>query len=157
MRFLLLNIFVICTIAFAAEEASIAHKKAAERLLTALQVKEQIENQANAELEMIKEDFEELYKIAEPLYREHFTYEKMKDLIIIRHVDLFTEEELNRISAFYETPAGKKFLNAMPILYSQIHEVYNIAREPVDLILMAEFAKMVAEQEGQEEESFLED
>lgn len=50
---------------------------------------------------------------------KYMSWDAMKDDITKLYVDNFTEEELKDITAFYQTPTGKKALAVMPELMSK--------------------------------------
>lgn len=53
---------------------------------------------------------------------EHFTYEALEPGFIRVYTDLFTEEELRALTAFYRTPAGQRFVELTPELAARTQE-----------------------------------
>jgi hypothetical protein len=103
-----------------ADEAS--HRKAAESLLSmmnmdavmgaaidqmlAMQIKQ---NPAIAPYEMEMKNF----------LKKYMSWAGLKDDMIKIYADEFTEAELGELSAFYQTPLGKKTLQKMPTLMAK--------------------------------------
>lgn len=48
--------------------------------------------------------------------KEQVTWDKMKELYFDIYRESFTQEELDGLIAFYESPAGKAFVNKMPVV-----------------------------------------
>ena len=49
-------------------------------------------------------------------FSEFLTWEKVRDRFIDIYIDVFTEDELNEIIGFYQSPVGQKMLRKMPEL-----------------------------------------
>ena len=54
---------------------------------------------------------------------KQYTWETMKADIVQAYSEVFTEQELNDITAFYKTPAGQKFIEKMPQLQAKTMEI----------------------------------
>jgi hypothetical protein len=53
------------------------------------------------------------------LIQSEMSWEKMKDDYISVYTSTFTEEELSELVKFYESPAGRKFSEKLPMLMQQ--------------------------------------
>lgn len=118
-----------------AEESS--HWKRAEQLLSMMDVQKNIEQS----FDMVKKmQVEQLAKLpsASPeeaakaqaffnqlmeMISQEMTWEKVKDDYIRIYAETFTEEELDEIIKFYQTPVGQKLIAKMPELSRRSIEV----------------------------------
>ena len=48
--------------------------------------------------------------------KEEMSWDKMKDDYIQLYISVYTEEEVNELIAFYESPIGRKTIEKMPLL-----------------------------------------
>ncbi len=55
--------------------------------------------------------------------QEHIGWDKMKPEYVRLYDEVYTDEEISGILAFYKSPAGQAFLTKMPQLMSKIMEV----------------------------------
>lgn len=53
------------------------------------------------------------------LMKKELAWDKMKTDLIDIYINVYTEEEINAIVAFYKTPVGRKMLEKMPELLQQ--------------------------------------
>ena len=113
--FLIINILLL-SISFAGEDS---HKKAAEKFLIEIGtdkiLQQTIENVLNLELQ--KQPALGPYReVMLKFFEKYMSFESLKDDLVAIYVEAFTEEELNDIIAFYETPTGRKTLEKLPEL-----------------------------------------
>lgn len=50
------------------------------------------------------------------LVKDRMSWEKLRPAFVQLYVDTYTDEELDGIVAFYKSPAGKAFVEKMPVL-----------------------------------------
>ena|ERR1700676_488942 len=55
--------------------------------------------------------------------KAHISWEKMRPQYVKLYAETFTDEEVNGMLAFYESPAGRAMLEKMPALVTKIMEV----------------------------------
>ncbi len=128
-----LTIFAICVALFVSINVSFAdetsHKKAVERLLTITKVDKQIEPMFHQMKNMVFNQYKNIdltpdkKSILEKhtnrmfdLFSEEMSWDKMKNDYINLYVSAYTEQEINGLIQFYETPLGQKFIEKMPQL-----------------------------------------
>jgi len=96
-----------------------SHKKTAEKLLTQIGtdriLAQSIENTLNAQIQQ-QPSLAPYKEVMLNFFEKHMGFESLKDDLIAIYVEAFTEEELNDIMAFYETPTGRKTLEKLPEL-----------------------------------------
>jgi len=66
---------------------------------------------------------DELRQVLRDFMDEHFRYEDMEPDFIRVYADLFTEEEIRGLTAFYRSPAGARFVELTPELTSQVQQI----------------------------------
>lgn len=81
-----------------------------------------IEN-LSGQLDISKEDEKEIRKIYREWWLEDVDRESMDEALAVAYAEELTTEELEKVIAFYETPAGKSLLEAMPDLMAKSTEV----------------------------------
>ena len=72
-----------------------------------------------ASLDLTPEGQEVMQEVKEELmtwFSGFFVWEQIRDLYIDIYIEVFTEEEINELVAFYQTPLGQKLLAKMPVL-----------------------------------------
>ncbi len=106
-----------------------SHIEAAKRLLEVSRSSETVD-QVYAQLEPImqsvgnelgitddeRELFDEFIAEYSEIMRTEFSWARLEPYMIEVYTDVYTEEEINEITAFYESPTGQKFLDKMPQL-----------------------------------------
>lgn len=110
-----------------ADEAE--HAKLAEQALAAMDVQKTIEQSFEAakrmqmaqlnNMNLSSADAEKTKKMQTEimsLVKEEFSWDKVKDSYIKLYADVFTEDELKGLIEFYNSPAGRKFIEKMPEL-----------------------------------------
>jgi hypothetical protein len=123
--------FAATAFAAPADEAATqaSKRQAVLRLLEATDAK-QITNQMIAPVQAIvdqqfneqdfppesKETVQKLKGELKAWVAQQMSWDNVKDIYIDVYAEVFTEQELNEITAFYQTPLGKKMLQKMPAL-----------------------------------------
>jgi hypothetical protein len=79
---------------------------------------------------------------------EHFTYEVLEPGFVRVYTELFTEEEIRALTAFYRTPAGQRFVELTPELTARTQEVTNEIMQEAMPELMQAIMEMAEEEEG---------
>jgi uncharacterized protein len=65
---------------------------------------------------------DELRQVVREVMDEHFRYEDMEGEFIRLYAELFTEEEIRALTAFYRTPAGARMVELTPELTAGIQK-----------------------------------
>ena len=78
--------------------------------------------------------------------REEMSWAKMKPLMVRIYADSFTQEELDGLIAFYESPAGKAFTRKMPVV---MEKSMQLMQERVGPLMERMEAKMREAMAGQ--------
>ena len=122
---LLIALFTLCFTAINAQEKS-SHYKAAEQMLLNMRADKvaddvmnnmfQMQAKANPMLEKNKENITGFLK-------KYMSWEAMREDMINVYMSEFSESELNDISAFYLTPAGKKMAEKQPNIMKKMMQV----------------------------------
>ena len=74
----------------------------------------------NAEKKKMAESFLNKYK---NIVKEEFSWKKMMPDYIRIYRETFTEEELQSLIAFYESPTGKMFIRKMPLIMDKTSDI----------------------------------
>lgn len=117
---MLLNVIpVVCG---ADEKAGTGHQKAAEQMLTLMDMPTLLKQSVD---QMVKIQVQQNPTIApyEAVMKEflakYMSWDSLKPDMIKLYMDEFTEAELGDLNKFYQTPVGKKMLGKMPTLMSK--------------------------------------
>ena len=116
---LLLNVIpVVCY----AEEKSASHQKAAEQMLTLMDMPTVLKQSVD---QMVKIQVQQNPTIApyEAVMKEflakYMSWDSLKADMVKIYMDEFTEAELGELNKFYQTPVGKKTIQRMPTLMTK--------------------------------------
>ena len=122
-----------------------SHRQAAEELLAVTDtgsIMEQVQEQVRVMYSGITKDMDippEKQVVTErymsrlgDLMAEELSWEKTKDQFIELYMTVYTEDEIRELTAFYQSPVGKKLLAKMPQL---VQESMRIAQEHVKNVL----------------------
>lgn len=98
-----------------------AHLKAAEQVLISAGMNDQFGNMVNTMLEQSSgsvpaDKREGFMKVMKTFMGKYFTWDLLKDKMAAIYAAEFTEDELNQIATFYNSPLGKKAAAKMPVL-----------------------------------------
>lgn len=109
---------LLCAAAPAAaqEEPSAGEVQAARELLQVSRVNENttLTIQAMIESGMGEDLPPEMRDVLRTFFKEHFRFEDMEPGYVRMYTDLFTEEEIRALTAFYRTPAGQRMAELTP-------------------------------------------
>ncbi len=91
-------------------------------------MKQTLEQMKNMQLEQFKKleapearaQAEQLQQKTMALLADRLSYEKVKPLFIKLYMDVFTEEEIDGMVGFYQSPAGKAMLEKTPQLMQRL-------------------------------------
>jgi hypothetical protein len=121
-RLLILCLCLLCGMAVFAQNAKSSHYLAAEKLLT-------VSISAESYATLIETSIDQQIDANPAIgpYRDimlayltkYMSYDAIKEDLIQLYMKNFTEKELNEITAFYQTPTGKKAAKIMPDLFQQ--------------------------------------
>lgn len=92
-------------------------RKAAAELLEASRFDKTMESSVDAAVQMVKQMHPGLGDKEVPLrkfYEKHLGAKSLRDDVIVMYADIFTEQELKDIAAFYRTKTGQKALEKLP-------------------------------------------
>jgi len=122
-----LLVFAIATSITFADEAT--HKEAALKLLEVTNTQKMLDQYMTSFETMMEKQFDALElpsegrEAAKALQKEmmewlsgFLAWEQMKDTYVDIYVEVFTEDELNELIEFYQSPLGQKLLKKMPEL-----------------------------------------
>jgi uncharacterized protein len=112
-------LFALCNIAFAQTAPAPGHARAAEELLSLMEMNRMLKRTSDAMLESQIQQTPHLAQF-EDLMRQfmdtHLRWETMKPEYIRLYTDLFSERELRDLTAFYRSPLGRKLIETTPEL-----------------------------------------
>lgn len=103
----------------AADPKPASHQKAAEEMLTLMNMDAVMTRSID---EMLKAQIQANPTIApfenvmKRFFAKHMSWNSLKPDMVKLYMDAFSEEELNELAKFYQTPTGKKAVQAMPEL-----------------------------------------
>jgi hypothetical protein len=110
-----------------ADEAS--HKKTVLKLLEVTNSQKMLDQTTTWMESMMRQQFDNLQLSPEgreaaaavqkemmAWFSEFLAWEKVRDIFIDIYIDVFTEDELNELIGFYQSPVGQKMLRKMPEL-----------------------------------------
>ena len=100
---------------------SVSHLKAAETYLVATGINTQlgdvVENMINASSAQIPADKRSAFVgVMKTFFAKYYNWETLKDKMSHLYAAEFTEDELSQMTAFYNTPVGKKASSKMALL-----------------------------------------
>jgi hypothetical protein len=78
---------------------------------------------------------------------EHFRFEDMEPDFIRMYADLYTEEEIRGMTAFYRTPIGRRVVETMPDLMAASQRITQERMEAVMPQLMQRIMEVMEEEE----------
>lgn len=99
--------------------SSDSHRRAAEELLIATNMKETLDRTIVQIVNMQARQNPKLAQIKHVMvkfFRKYMGYESTKHDLVQIYVEEFTESELKQITAFYRTPVGQKSVRKLPAL-----------------------------------------
>ena len=115
--FIILLLFSMTSFVFAASSAS--HRKAAEELLDVTDLKNSMDRMITQMVEMQlqqKPGMDAYRDVFLQFFSKHLGFNSIKSDFIDIYTEEFTEQELRKLTAFYNTPVGKKTITKLPIL-----------------------------------------
>jgi len=110
---------LVSTLEAADENAGGNHQKAAEQMLTLMDTEMLMKRSMD---EMLKAQIQANPMIApyegvmKQFFAKHMSFDSLKADLVKIYMDAFTEKELQEMNAFYQTPAGRKAVQSMPVL-----------------------------------------
>ncbi|MDN5283892.1 MAG: hypothetical protein JWR38_166 [Mucilaginibacter sp.] len=129
---LLIGLFILSTTGLKAQTTTPAftasHLKAAEQYLIATGISAQfgevISKMVNSSSAQIPEEHRASYlKVMEVFMGKYYTWDVLKDSFTKIYAAEFTEDELKQLTAFYNTPLGKKVGSKTPVLMQKGIEI----------------------------------
>lgn len=143
MKKLILALALLLCAAFPAaaqEEPSPGEMEAVREFLEAMRMREMlprtIEAVMDGEMMGTEEMPEEFMDVMREFFAEHFRYEDLEPGFIRMYTDLFTEEELRAVTAFYRTPAGQRFVELTPEMTARTQQITSEVMEDAMPALM---------------------
>lgn len=111
--------------AAAQQEPSAGEMQAVREMLDAMRVREMLPRTMETMLSgaLGEEMPEEFLDIMREFFAEHLRYEDLEAGFARAYTDLFTEEEMRALTAFYRTPAGQRFVELTPELSGRIQQM----------------------------------
>ena len=86
---------------------------------------------------------------ARALLDEQLRWEAIRDELVELYLPVFTEQEFNELSAFYQSPAGSKLLQHLPEL---TRASIAVTRERVEQVIAPQLEQLVEEMAAQVEQ-----
>ena len=123
MKTLVPLLFVVIALlppAVRADEAS--HRKAAEAFISALDMESLLNQSVNQMLDMqVKQNpaIAPFQQDMKAFFAKYMSWQSMKEEMVKIYMGEFTENELNELNKFYQTPVGKKSIQRMPALLAK--------------------------------------
>lgn len=115
------SILILLLIGFAgvaeAQETSESERQAAAELLEAMNTQQTFEASMDAMVEMQVQQnpqMAQLEDVFREFFKEHMAWEQIQPDYVALYTDLYTEEELQEMTAFYQTDIGQKMVEVMP-------------------------------------------
>jgi hypothetical protein len=99
-----------------------SHRKAAEELLLATNIESQLRSSIDQSIALqikVNPQLAPMRGVFDRFFAKYMSWDALKDDVISMYVDAFTEPELREITAFYQTPTGKKMVQKMPELMAK--------------------------------------
>lgn len=100
------------------------NKEAVEELFNLFNWKQMIDMTLESQLSICLKDPQEKQE-AKKFALEHFDFDGMMDEIKDLYAEVYTEEELQQILDFYQSPVGVKTITQMPYLVQKSQEISN--------------------------------
>jgi hypothetical protein len=100
-----------------ADDAS--HRRAAEALLTVIEAEQDIQEDADRIRENLLRQNPQLaphQEAVKSFITKYVNWPSLKEDVITRYVQAFTEDELKQLTKFYRSPLGQKAADKMPAL-----------------------------------------
>ena len=114
---------ILCSPAFA---QSSSEGQAIDDLMEVLNFEKQLEQSAERMFDMQVKAMPQIAQFKDVMmdfFDKHVTWDKLGDDIKSVYADLFTEQEVRDLIAFYKTPTGKKMVEKMPALQARLAQV----------------------------------
>lgn len=102
-----------------ASDTAASHRQAAEHLLVVAGTEKMLDVMRTQSVDAMLAQSPQLKPVANTLrqfYQEQLDWKVLEPEYVTLYVDVFSEQELRDIAAFYETPIGQKMLSRMPEL-----------------------------------------
>jgi len=138
-RVVVVAIAILITTGLAANAQDQSRRALAEELITLLKVQENAERSLAMMKQMLTAQIEQLRpltgKSSVPpevsgqmdkmieLVAQELSWDKLKDDYVSMYAELFTDQELKDLIAFYKTPTGQNFVNKQPELVKRSMDV----------------------------------
>jgi hypothetical protein len=109
-----------------AEEKSASHQAAALELLTVMNTEKTLTDSIKQMLDLqikAQPQIAQFRGVMEDFFRKHMSWDALKDDLADAYAQELTEAELKEITAFYKTPAGKKFASKLSVLTARAMEI----------------------------------
>jgi hypothetical protein len=90
----------------------------------------------------------ELQTVLREFMDEHFRFEDMEPEFTRMYADLYTEEEIRGMTAFYRTPVGQRMVETMPELMAASQRITQERLAAVMPELMQAIMEVMEEEEG---------
>ncbi|HEX6039749.1 DUF2059 domain-containing protein [Longimicrobium sp.] len=129
MRKLILALaLVLCAAlpAAAQPDPSPGEMQAVREFLDAMRMREMLPRTIEAILDsgaMTEELPDDFVEIMREFFAEHFKYEDLEPGFVRMYTDLFTEQELRDMTAFYQTPAGRRLVELTPEISARTQQI----------------------------------
>jgi hypothetical protein len=119
MKRLLMTLLLLSMISLVSAAPSASHRKAAEELLDVTGLKTSMERMITqmVEIQLRQKPGMDAYRdVFLQFFTKYLGFNSIKSDFIDIYTEEFTEQELRKLTAFYNTPVGKKTITKLPIL-----------------------------------------
>ncbi|MDL2283937.1 DUF2059 domain-containing protein [Oxalobacter sp. OttesenSCG-928-P03] len=145
LMFFILAIFVSCTTL--AQTSQPASKASIEQLLEVTETKQMYDATMQEMTKMVDQStarvmtripaekqakFKQVMVQLDAIIKEEMSWEKMKPQYVQIYAETFTQQEIDDLAAFYQTPSGKSFIKKQPLV---IQRTSAISQEKMGVML----------------------
>jgi hypothetical protein len=123
-----------------------SHRQAGEELLKATNIEKAMETVMDQMLVILKQNPQigPYHDVVRRFLSKHLSLESLQEELITIYTAEFTEEELKQLTAFYQTPVGKKAVEKLPQLMAKAGQL-GVARVQAN---QAELQEMIEEEKN---------
>ncbi len=128
-----------------------SHRKAAEELLKAANTEKVMETVMDQMLAILKQNPQlgPYQDVIKRFLSKYLSLESLQEELITIYTEEFTEAELKQLTAFYQTPVGKKAIEKLPQLTAKAGQL-GVARVQAN---QAELQQMIEEEKNKKGKS----
>ena len=103
-----------------------SHQKAAEQMLSLMDMEaimaRSLDQMLKAQIE-VNPSIAPYEKVMKQFFAKYMSWNSLKPDVVKLYMEEFSEQELNEITKFYQTPTGKKALSSMPNVITKANQI----------------------------------